>query len=165
MSLNIELLESSFLQIKAQETEFMAHFYKTLFADYPEVKPLFANTHMGKQAKQLFKSLVLVVENLRNPDVLSNVLKGLKPPKFVKEVSLEKIANPLPVPILFESRRKKIQRFLSLPILNIQKIWFPLIKNWLTQNFPENQRIYLVIDRTKWQRKNLMMISLGTSRE
>ncbi|MEH2350865.1 MAG: globin family protein [Nostoc sp.] len=77
MSLNIELLESSFLQIKAQETEFMAHFYKTLFADYPEVKPLFANTHMGKQAKQLFKSLVLVVDNLRRPDVLSNALKGL----------------------------------------------------------------------------------------
>jgi hemoglobin-like flavoprotein len=77
MSLKIELLESSFLQIKAQETEFMAHFYKTLFADYPEVKPLFANTHMGKQAKQLFKSLVLVVENLRNPEVLSNALQGL----------------------------------------------------------------------------------------
>ncbi|MEA5507989.1 globin family protein [Halotia wernerae UHCC 0503] len=77
MSLNIELLESSFLQIKAQETEFMAHFYKALFADYPEVKPLFANTHMGKQAKQLFKSLVLVVENLRHPNVLSNALQSL----------------------------------------------------------------------------------------
>jgi hemoglobin-like flavoprotein len=77
MSLNVELLESSFLQIKAQETEFMAHFYKILFADYPEVKPLFANTHMEKQAKQLFKSLVLVVENLREPNVLSNALQGL----------------------------------------------------------------------------------------
>ncbi len=73
---------------------------------------------------------------------------------------LEKIANALPIPILFESRRKKIQRFLSLPILNIQSIWFPIIENWLTQNLPENQRIYLVIDRTKWQRKNLIMISL-----
>jgi hemoglobin-like flavoprotein len=77
MSLNVELLESSFLQIKAQETEFMAHFYKFLFEDYPEVKPLFANTHMEKQSKQLFKSLVMVVENLRNPQVLSNVLQGL----------------------------------------------------------------------------------------
>jgi hemoglobin-like flavoprotein len=77
MSLNVELLESSFLQIKAQEAEFISHFYKTLFADYPEVKSLFANTHMEKQAKQLFKSLVLVVENLRNPNVLSNALQGL----------------------------------------------------------------------------------------
>ena len=77
MSLNVELLESSFSQIKAQQTEFMTHFYTNLFADYPEVKPLFINTHMEKQAKQLFKSLILVVENLRNPDVLAKALKGL----------------------------------------------------------------------------------------
>ena len=77
MPLNVELLESSFLQIKVQETEFMTHFYTNLFADYPEVKPLFANTHMEKQAKQLFKSLVLVVENLHHSDVLINTLKGL----------------------------------------------------------------------------------------
>lgn len=77
MTLNVELLESSFSQIKAQETDFMTYFYTTLFADYPAVKPLFANTHMEKQAKQLFKSLVLVVDNLRHPDVLSKALKGL----------------------------------------------------------------------------------------
>jgi hypothetical protein len=53
----------------------------------------------------------------------------------IKGVSLEKIANALPLLILFESRRKKIQRFLSLPILNIQKIWLPIIENWLSQNF------------------------------
>jgi hypothetical protein len=41
-------------------------------------------------------------------NLLINVLQD------IKEVSLEKIANALPVPILFESRRKKIQRFLSL---------------------------------------------------
>jgi hemoglobin-like flavoprotein len=48
-----------------------------LFADYPEVKPLFVKTHMEKQAKQLFKSLVLVVDNLRHPDVLAQALQGL----------------------------------------------------------------------------------------
>ena len=87
-------------------------------------------------------------------NLLINVLQD------IKEVSLEKIANALPIPIFFESRRKKIQRFLSLPILNIQSIWFPIIETWLNQKFSENQRIYLVIDRTKWQRNNLMMISL-----
>jgi hypothetical protein len=87
-------------------------------------------------------------------NLLINVLQD------IKEVSLEKIANALPLPILFESRRKKIQRFLSLPILKIQRIWFAIIENWLTQNLLENQRIYLVIDRTQWQRNNLMMISL-----
>ena len=77
MTLNVELLESSFSQIKAQETEFMTHFYTLLFADYPAVKPLFAKTHMEKQAKQLFKALVLVIDNLRHPEVLANALKGL----------------------------------------------------------------------------------------
>jgi hemoglobin-like flavoprotein len=77
MSLNIDLLESSFSQIEVQETKFMTDFYANLFADYPEVKPLFANTLMKKQAKQLFKSLVFVVENLRDPDVLTKSLKDL----------------------------------------------------------------------------------------
>jgi hemoglobin-like flavoprotein len=77
MSLNIELLESSFSQIKEQETEFTTLFYKNMFENYPEVKPLFANTHMEAQARKLFKSLVLVVESLRSPDVLANALKGL----------------------------------------------------------------------------------------
>lgn len=87
-------------------------------------------------------------------NLLINVLQN------IKEVSLEKLANALPLPILFESRRKKVQRFLSLPILNIEKIWFPLIKTWLAQNFTPHQIIYLVIDRTKWESKNLIMISL-----
>ena len=78
----------------------------------------------------------------------------------IKEISLEKIATALPIPILFESRRKKIQRSLSLPIFNIEALWFPIIKNWCSQNFSANQTIHLVIDRTIWERKNLMMISI-----
>lgn len=78
MSLNFELLESTFSQIKKQESEFITHFYVNLFADYPEVKPLFTNTHMEEQAKKLFKSLVVVVANLRNPDILPSALFGLR---------------------------------------------------------------------------------------
>ena len=66
----------------------------------------------------------------------------------------------MPLPILFESRRKKVLRFLSQPSLTIQNLWFPLIANWLSQNFSQKQRLYLVIDRTPWQRNNLLMISL-----
>jgi hemoglobin-like flavoprotein len=77
MSLNIELLESSFALIKLQETEFTTRFYQVLFADSPAVKPLFTDVHMDKQAGHLFASLVLVVDNLRQPDVLSNALTGL----------------------------------------------------------------------------------------
>ncbi len=49
----------------------------------------------------------------------------------IKEVSLEKLAQALPLAIKFESRRKRIQRFLSLPNLTIEKVWFPIVKEWL----------------------------------
>jgi hemoglobin-like flavoprotein len=77
MPLNVELLESSFSQIKNREIEFSAYFYTNLLTDYPAVQPLFTNTHMQEQQKKLFQSLVLTVDNLRNPDVLSGALKGL----------------------------------------------------------------------------------------
>ena len=77
MTLNIELLESSFSQIRDRESEFTKQFYTVLFADYPEVKPLFSNTNMDAQGKKLFQSLVLVTNNLRQPDELTVLLQGL----------------------------------------------------------------------------------------
>jgi hemoglobin-like flavoprotein len=77
MSLQVELLESSFSQLKDKETEFTTYFYTNLLADFPEVQPLFARTDIAKQSEKLFQSLVLVVENLRNPEVLTIALKGL----------------------------------------------------------------------------------------
>jgi len=77
MALNVELLESSFAQIKVNSSEVTKRFYTLLFTDYPEVQPLFANTHMEKQGKQLFQSLVFTVNNLRKPDALSDALRGL----------------------------------------------------------------------------------------
>lgn len=73
---------------------------------------------------------------------------------------MEKLSTALPLPILFNSRRKKIQRFLSLPAISIEKIWLSIVKNWLNQNFTPDQNIYLVIDRTNWSRHNLIMISI-----
>lgn len=78
----------------------------------------------------------------------------------IKSVSIEKMATALPIPILFSSRRKKIQRFLSLPILQVEKLWFPIIKDWLAQVFSENQAVYVVIDRTSWGCINLIMVSV-----
>jgi Transposase DDE domain len=78
----------------------------------------------------------------------------------IKEVNLEKIATALPIPILFESRRKKVQRFLLSPSFNIETVWFPIIEDWLAQKFIPNQTIYLAIDRTNWGRKNLFVASI-----
>jgi hemoglobin-like flavoprotein len=77
MPLNVELLEQSFNSVKDYGEEFSAQFYKTLFEDYPIVKPLFENTHLEVQSKKLFASLGWVVDSLRNPEVLDNTLKGL----------------------------------------------------------------------------------------
>ncbi len=35
-----------------------------------------------------------------------------------------------------------------------------MLKDWLAENWTANQPIYLVIDRTIWERKNLIMISI-----
>ncbi|MBW4574590.1 MAG: hypothetical protein KME08_04835 [Aphanothece sp. CMT-3BRIN-NPC111] len=77
MSLNAEMLEQSFERIKPNAIEFSNTFYNNLFADYPQVRPLFANTNMVAQRKKLMDSLVLVVDNLRNGDVLADALRGL----------------------------------------------------------------------------------------
>ena len=77
MSLNVEILEQSFEKIKPHANEFAASFYDNLFVVAPEVRPLFAKTDMVTQQKKLLNSLVLVVENLRNPDALSPVLNAL----------------------------------------------------------------------------------------
>jgi hemoglobin-like flavoprotein len=76
-SLPVEVLESSFEKIKPRADEFAASFYEHLFTLYPEVKPLFATTDMAKQQKKLLNALVLVVENLRNPEALEPVLNAL----------------------------------------------------------------------------------------
>ena len=75
--LNIELLEQSFDEIKPVANEFVASFYDNLFTAHPEAKPLFETTNMKAQKKKLLDSLVLVVENLRQPDVLDKALRGL----------------------------------------------------------------------------------------
>ncbi|HIK10427.1 MAG TPA: pentapeptide repeat-containing protein, partial [Oscillatoriaceae cyanobacterium M33_DOE_052] len=48
-----------------------------LLATHPELRPLFAGTEMPKQQKKLLNSLVLVVEGLRNPEALAQVLQAL----------------------------------------------------------------------------------------
>jgi len=78
----------------------------------------------------------------------------------IKMVKLEALATALPLPIKFESRRHRLQRFLSLPILKVEKLWFPFIQNWLATDFPCDQVLYIAIDRTNWGCINLLMISL-----
>ena len=77
---------------------------------------------------------------------------------------LKILAEALPIPILFESRRKKLKRFLKLEILNIEKIWFLCLKEMLKQQqrFTIKGLVYIAIaiDWTSWGAINILMVSL-----
>lgn len=77
-----------------------------------------------------------------------------------KEVKIERLASCLPIPILYESRRKKIQRFLVLSSLSLPLFWFPIIKSIVEKEFKLLERLILVLDRTQWQDNNVFMISV-----
>jgi Transposase DDE domain len=78
----------------------------------------------------------------------------------IKEVTLESIATKLAMPIKFESRRKKVQRFLSDGGWDLDNIWLPLVIDWIKGSVNQNNIIYLAIDRTKWQSNNILMVSM-----
>jgi hypothetical protein len=69
----------------------------------------------------------------------------------VKSLSLEKLATALPLPILFDSRKKKIQRLLMLPHLGFKIVWFPILLLLIPQLFPLHTPLYLAVDRTSWR--------------
>jgi nitric oxide dioxygenase len=77
MPLDTALLEQSFARVRPDAARFANTFYARLFEAHPEVRPLFAGVDMAAQERKLMDSLVLVVENLENPDVLTSALQRL----------------------------------------------------------------------------------------
>jgi hypothetical protein len=86
--------------------------------------------------------------------ILVNLLQS------IKTVKLETLAAVLPLPILFESRRHKLQKLLSVLGANVEQLWFPLFSSCLKANCPDYRVLYLAIDRTSWQSINLLVVSL-----
>ncbi len=80
--------------------------------------------------------------------------------QFHKQVRIERLAALFPQPILFESRRRHIQRFLILPQLSLPLLWFPLIKGILRTQVKKASRLIVAIDRTQWKQNNLFMASV-----
>ena len=54
----------------------------------------------------------------------------------------------MPYPILFESRRRSVQKFLKLSSFNIESLWFPLVQEILKAKFSQTQTLKLAIART-----------------
>lgn len=76
-----------------------------------------------------------------------------------KQVRLERLAATLPLPILENSRRRHIQRFLSLKSLSILALWFPIIKEVLSRQIKAGSQLIIAIDRTQWKENNVLMVS------
>lgn len=77
-----------------------------------------------------------------------------------KIIQIEKLAENLSICIKYESRRRHIQRFLNLKVLTVSGIWYPIIKEIIKRNWPEKNRLELIIDRTQWGERNIFMVSV-----
>lgn len=77
MSLNVELLRSSFAVAAERQPELTNRFYELLFEAHPEVKPMFKSRSQPEQAKMLQEALVGVVEHLEDAPWLAETLGAL----------------------------------------------------------------------------------------
>jgi hypothetical protein len=82
-----------------------------------------------------------------------------------KQVRLERLVGVFPYPITAESLRRKLQRFLDLPQLTIELIWFQFITYWLTTYCSVGQTLSIAIDRSQWGCINLFTIALPKAKK
>ncbi|MDZ4877034.1 MAG: IS4 family transposase ISNpu4 [Chroococcidiopsis cubana SAG 39.79] len=76
-----------------------------------------------------------------------------------KQVRIERLAATLPLPIQQNSRRRHLQRFLSLNALSVVLLWFPIIEEVLSQKVKAGSQLIIAIDRTQWKENNVLMVS------
>jgi len=76
-----------------------------------------------------------------------------------KQVRIERLAANLPLPILENSRRRHIQRFLSLGSLSVLALWFPLIREIIARQLKAGSQLIIAIDRTQCSYNNVLMVS------
>ena len=79
--------------------------------------------------------------------------------QFHKPVKIEQLAARFPLPIKYESRRKKIQIFLLIPYFTVNAIWIPIAKGMVKIYAKPKERIIVAIDRTQWFEGNLFIAS------
>lgn len=94
-----------------------------------------------------------------------------------RQVKLSTLASLFPQPIQYASRKRNLQRFLSLPRLGVKLLWLPLIKYWLRQvrtgqgvNRVQRRALkkkhqkygywLIAIDRTQWKERNIFMVTV-----
>ncbi len=75
-----------------------------------------------------------------------------------KTVKIERLAACFPLPIKYESRRRHIQRFLTLFSLSLPLFWFPIIMMIIQREFSDDSQLILTIDRTQWKDNNIFVM-------
>jgi hypothetical protein len=76
-----------------------------------------------------------------------------------KQVRIERLAATLPLPIQQNSRRRHLQRFLTLKALGVVVLWFPIIQALLNRQIKIGSQLILAMDRTQWTGNNVLMVS------
>lgn len=99
------------------------------------------------------------LEKYLNPTQLTTLKMLVWLLQSQKQVRLERLAATLPLPIIQNSRRRHIQRFLSLKALSIVLLWFPIIKEILSRQVPGGEQLIVAIDRTQWKENNVFLVS------
>ena len=77
-----------------------------------------------------------------------------------KQVKIERLAATLPLPIQQNSRRRHLQRFLTLNALSVVVLWFPIIEALINQHFKLGSQLTIAMDRTQWKENNVLMVSV-----
>jgi hemoglobin-like flavoprotein len=72
----IRRLERSFRNWQQQDRELAERFYARLFAQHPQIRPMFP-AEMTAQKRKLMDTLTLVFENLRSPQTVRDRLRTL----------------------------------------------------------------------------------------
>ncbi len=73
----LEIVEHSFAKLIEQGELLTVRFFERLLSEHPDLAPLFNGVSLDGQQKKFFASLVLIVQSLRQPDVLADYLRGL----------------------------------------------------------------------------------------
>jgi len=100
-----------------------------------------------------------ILEKYLNPKQLITLNMLVLLLQVQKQVRIERLAATLPLTILQNSRRRHIQRFLSIPSLNILVLWFPIVKEILSRQIIAGSQLIIALDRTQWKEHNLFMVS------
>lgn len=77
-----------------------------------------------------------------------------------KQVRLERLAATLPLPIQQNSRRRHLQRFLTLNALSVVLLWFPIIEEMISRQIKASSQVIIALDRTQWKENNVLMVSV-----